>query len=398
VFFLDVFIRTEKQRQWLEKLSTVEEKIKQSAQQIDESNEFCGENIQTLRNLGYSKLTLPKEYGGEGFNVYDALLVHEKLSSLDGSTALTICWTVLCVGDIYQSQYWDKEKLEFFANEVLNGAITNRIASEAATGSPIRGGKPQTTAVKQGNQWVINGRKSFVTGSYELDYFIVTAWIEEKNTVGNFLISKNREGLTIEETWDVVSMRGTGSHDLIINNVLVDESNLVEIPSELPPIKGNGWGLLIPATYLGIANAARDYALEFANTHSPNSITGTIATLPNVQKLLGEIDLELTKSRLVLYGVAEAVIDPERAKNLTNEMNVAKHIVVNSAITIVDKAMRLVGAKSLQRSNPLQRYYRDVRAGLHNPPMDDLTISKLAHTAIQQYQDAKVKENEVQKV
>lgn len=58
--------------------------------------------------------------------------------------------------------------------------------------------------------------------------------------------------------------------------------------------------------------------------------------------------------------------------------------MTNRALEVVDKAMRLVGAKSLQRSNPLQRYYRDVRAGLHNPPMDDLTIKKLAETAIQQ--------------
>jgi alkylation response protein AidB-like acyl-CoA dehydrogenase len=60
-----------------------------------------------------------------------------------------------------------------------------------------------------------------------------------------------------------------------------------------------------------------------------------------------------------------------------------KHTVTNSAISIVDKAMRIVGAKSLQQSNPLQQYYRDFRAGLHNPPMDDMTIKKLALAAIE---------------
>ena len=68
---------------------------------------------------------------------------------------------------------------------------------------------------------------------------------------------------------------------------------------------------------------------------------------------------------------------------MTNELGAVKYTITNSAIDIVDKAMRIVGAKSLQRQNPLQRYYRDVRAGLHNPPMDDVTILKLAQTAIQ---------------
>ncbi|MBT2736578.1 hypothetical protein J7E66_17805 [Bacillus sp. ISL-7] len=124
---------------------------------------------------------------------------------------------------------------------------------------------------------------------------------------------------------------------------------------------------------------------------------GPIAQLPNVQALLGEMDLELYKARFALYGTAEAYIDEDRNKDITNEALVAKHIVTNSAITVVDKAMRLVGAKSLQLTNPLQRYYRDVRAGLHNPPMDDLTISKLAQTAIHQYESKGGKDNENEK-
>lgn len=393
----NVFVKTEKQHQWLERLATVEEELKQRAREYDELNKLCRENIQTLRQLGYTKLTLPVEYGGEGFNVYDTLLLQEKLASFDGSTALTSCWTLIAVGSIYESQNWDKEKLDFFGNEIRNGAITNYIASEAATGSPTRGGKPKTTAIKNGNQWVINGRKGFATGSHELDYFIVSTWIEERETIGNFLISKHAKGVSIEETWDVIAMRGTGSHDLILDNVTVDKSALVEIPSESTPAKGvPGWGLLIPATYLGIAQAARDYALEFANTYSPNSIKGTIATLSNVQTTLGEIDLELTKSRLALYGVAEAITDPERNGAITNEIGVAKHIVVNAANKIVDQAMRLVGARSLQRSNPLQRYYRDVRAGLHNPPLDDMTITNLAKSAMKEYQN-KNKERETVK-
>ena len=200
--------------------------------------------------------------------------------------------------------------------------------------------------------------------------------------MGYFLISKDTPGVSIEENWDVLSMRGTGSHDLVLENVHLPAEALVELAADRAHLANNGWLLLIPATYLGIAQAARDYAVQFAKTHSPNSIEGTIAQLPNVRTLIGEMDLELSKARFTLYGAAEAYDDRERRTRLTNELSVAKMVVTNAAMTIVDKAMRLVGAKSLQQSCPLQRYYRDVRAGLHNPPMDDTTIQKLADIAL----------------
>ena len=146
--------------------------------------------------------------------------------------------------------------------------------------------------------------------------------------------------------------------------------------------KLNSWLLTIPATYLGIAQAARDYAVTFAATHSPNSIQGTIGDLPNVQALIGEIDIELAKARFTLYGTATIAMNEATKQQSINAVNIAKYVVTNAAITVVDKAMRLVGAKSLQMNNPLQRYYRDVRAGLHNPPMDDLTIKLVAKEAL----------------
>lgn len=379
-----LFIQTDEQQHWLDKLATLEERFKSKAQEIDEQSIFPTENYQALRDIGYTKITLPKEFGGEGFSVYDSVLVHETLSSYCGSTGLSMAWTIQNVGELFENRYWPEGKLEEFGEAVRNGATINRAVSEFAMGSPVRGGRPATSAKRDGDRWIINGRKNYTTGSPELDYFLVSAWVEEDDHLGFFLVPKTAEGVSIDETWDVIAMRGTGSHDLVLENVRVEQSNLVEIPSYSTGFKLNGWLLLIPATYLGIAQAARDYAVNFANTHTPNSLNGPIAQLPNVQTLIGEIELELMNARFTLYGVAALYSNPESRNKITNEVNVAKHVVTNAAIKIVDKAMRLVGAKSLQRNNPLQRYYRDVRAGLHNPPMDDITIKKLAETAIQE--------------
>lgn len=102
------------------------------------------------------------------------------------------------------------------------------------------------------------------------------------------------------------------------------------------------------------------------------------------------MDLLLTQARHLIYHVAEVADDEARKDLLANEVAVAKYTVTNYAIDIVDIAMRVVGAQSLSRKNPLQRYYRDVRAGLHNPPMDDMVIQQLAKTALEEEKDQSV--------
>lgn len=380
----DLFIKSDRQKQWLEKLYEKEAEFRSRSAETDEQAKFPMENIQELVGMGYTSLPLTEEFGGEGIGIYDLVLFQETIASFDGATGLSIGWHMGTVGELYEKKLWSEDRLRFFAKEVLDGALVNRALSEAQTGSPTRGGRPGTTAVKKDDRWVISGRKGYTSMSPALTYFLTSVWIEEKESIGFFLLHKDTEGLSIDETWDVMAMRGTESHDLVLDNVHVDDSMLVESHVGPRGKRINGWALHIPACYLGIAQAARDYVIQFANTHSPNSIKGTISELPNVQRLLGEIDLELMTARHVIYNVAEAYDDVKRRPLLKNELSVAKYTVTNAAISIVDKAMRIVGAKSLQLSNPLQRYYRDVRAGLHNPPMDDMTIQKLALTAIEQ--------------
>ncbi|QTD42552.1 acyl-CoA dehydrogenase family protein [Sporosarcina sp. Te-1] len=378
----ELFIKSELQREWVTKIAELKDSIQSAADENDRLSRFPRETIQTLVEMGYTKLGLPKEFGGSSMTVSDLILLQETLASYDGATALSIGWHQGVIGDLYENRAWSQNRLDQFAIAVQNGALVNRAVSEAQTGSPVRGGRPQTEAVQVEGGWRVTGRKTFTSMSPVLTHFLVTAWIEERNGIGTFLIKRTDEGLSIDPTWNMVGMRATESHDLILEQVYVPVDQLVEFSSAPRTEKVNGWLLHIPACYLGIAQAARDYAIHFAVDYAPNSISGTISTLPNVQAAIGQMDLELIKARHVLYSVAEAYDDLSRRPYLTQELGVAKQTVTNAAIRIVDQAMRIVGAKSLEMSCPLQRYYRDVRAGLHNPPMDDMVISKLASNAI----------------
>lgn len=377
-----MFIQTAVQQQWIDRLQAQRQFFTEHAATNDETRTFPLAQIEWLAEQGYGTLTLPKQYGGQGFGVYDMVLMQETLASFDGSTALAIGWQLGVVGDIYEQKIWSPSMLQFLAAEIQQGALINRNASEAATGSPTRGGRPQTTAVLQGDTWILNGHKTFATTSPALRYFIVTAWVEAKQKVCHFLVPKETHGVTLQKTWNTVAMRSTASDDLHLQNVHIPEHYLVE---ELTVARGNrlnGWLLQIPACYLGIAQAARDYALHYAKTYAPNSIQGTISDLPNVQMHIGHIEQELMEMRHFLYSVARMYDDVTQRPHLTNELGAAKTKVVNGAIKVIDIAMRICGAHSLQMTCPLQRYYRDVRAGLHNPPMDDMTVMKLAQTAL----------------
>jgi alkylation response protein AidB-like acyl-CoA dehydrogenase len=192
----------------------------------------------------------------------------------------------------------------------------------------------------------------------------------------------SQDGVKIEETWDTVAMRGTRSDDLILENVRVKSEALVEEErgkSGLP----KAWLLHIPACYLGVAIAARNEAVHFAKTYKPNSLPGPISEVPEVQRKIGEMELELFKARELMYSVASKwVNEPESRMKMGQSLLAVKHVATNSAAKVVDLAMRIVGARSLAMSSPLQRHYRDVRAGLHNPPMDDMVISALAQRAL----------------
>ncbi len=377
------FIRTERQEQLFNQVAELADEFQSRSSTYDEEASFPVENIEALKKAGYTSLTVPSKYGGEDISLYELVLLQERLAQGDGSTALSIGWHLGIMMDIWEKQDWTTDKIAWIAKEVQNGALINRAVTEPKTGSPTRGGKPETLAKKVNDKWCITGRKTYTTMAPVLDYFIIIASIEGSDQLGEFVIDRDLSGVYIEETWDMISMRGTGSHDLVLDQVLVTEDNLVNVITPGGKTLPSGWLLHIPACYLGIAMAARNYALNFANEYSPNSIKGTIKELPNVQRLVGEIEVELMKARHLMYAVARKwdEMDQSGQAFLASELAAVKYVATNTAIAVVDKAMRIVGAASLQRKNPLQRYYRDVRAGLHNPPMDDMTISNLAKNA-----------------
>ncbi|MFC7392805.1 acyl-CoA dehydrogenase family protein [Scopulibacillus cellulosilyticus] len=375
------FIKTKQQKELYDLAYQHAEKFRERAAYYDETGEFPFENFKELKASDFPALTVPTEYNGRGISLYELVLVQETLGQGDAATTLGMGWHLGILMDLSIRREWDESIFQKLCEEVVSGKkLINRAATEPKTGSPTRGGKPYTTAVRQADGWLVNGHKSFASLAPIADYFVISASIEDSDQVGGFLIDTHRSGIQIKETWDTMSMRATGSDDLILKNIKVPVEAHVETirgghaNDKLPP----GWLLHIPACYLGIALAARRDVIAFAENYQPNSLPHPIKEVPHVQQKIGEIDLELMKARYLMYGVAEKWDEDEEMRPyLGPELSAVKYAATNAAVKVVDLAMRIVGGTSIFRSKPFERYYRDVRAGIHNPPNDDAVLGIL---------------------
>lgn len=374
----NLFIRNGKEKYWVQKAQELASEFKKTASIHDVEGSFPFDHFSMLKDAGITALTVQKEFGGQGLPLYSFLLVQEEIAKGDGATALCLGWHNGTFIQLNETEKWTPAMLETISREAVEkGILINSAATEPKTGSPARGGKPETEAKRVNGNWVISGRKTFTSLAPALDYYIVTAWIEEKQGIGEFLIPKEADGLRIEETWNTLGMRSTRSDDLILEQVKVPAEYLVSMKGEAKKKLPQAWLLHIPACYLGIASAARDFAVEFAKEYQPNSLSHPISEIPEIRRKVALMDVELMKSRHFLYHVASLWEDSEKRNELGPTLMAVKTEVTNSAMNVVDLAMRIVGGHSLSRGNPLERYYRDVRAGLHNPPSDDITYKVL---------------------
>lgn len=371
--------------QILAKLQTLTPIFQSRENELDQLNSFPFENIRALKEIGYTTLTLPTELGGKGATLTDFLTFQEQIAKGCGATALSIGWHMGTILEFAEHRHWNPKLVPLISEAIRKGALLNTAASERNAGSPLRGAKPRTTAVLASDQqsYILNGEKTFTSAAPVLDYIFVTATMAD-GEAATFVVPRTQKGVSIRETWDSVAMRGTASHDLVLDDVEVPADYILEKATTDRKNRRKGWMLHIPACYLGIAGAARDYAVRFAVEYAPTSLGKPIGTLATIQQQIGEMELKLVSAREFLYAIAEKY-EKNPDDDVKTEMAAVKTVVTNHAIDIVDLAMRIVGARSLSQQNPLHRYYQNVRAGLHNPPMDDITFKMLAEQALAEF-------------
>jgi alkylation response protein AidB-like acyl-CoA dehydrogenase len=365
----------------------------------DRDGSFPEEGLAALASSGYLALVVPESLGGRGACVSEMVLGNLELAKGDASLGLVVAMHGAFVGRVRDAGAWPPQLFEQVGCAIASardghGALINSLASEPELGSPSRGGLPRTRAERTAAGWRISGRKTFSTGAPVLRWGVITATADDgaaEPRLTSFLVPLAAPGVSVEASWDSLGMRATGSHTVVLDGVEVpadaevprsDASGGGSVPHE------RAWSLTVAAVYLGVAEAARDDAFAFARERRPTSLAGrSIASVPHIRQRAGRIDLQLYQARGLLVSTARAwdalqEAPPERRTALAGSLAAAKIVATNAAVAVTEDAMRLIGGSSLDRGQPLERHYRDVRAGLHHPPQEDAALELLARQAL----------------
>lgn len=388
----EIYPLTERQQRFVEIARALAVKFSERAPQHDRDGSFPFENFADLRAARYPAWMVPTRYGGEGLNLIECVMLAETLAEGDGSTALSAVMHMQTIGGAGESRRWPEPLFaEVCRAAVERGAMINSISTEPEVGSPSHGGKPATTATPvpaEGDRpagYLINGHKNFGSLIPTLDYIVSSATVQdESQEAASFLITPG-PGVEILETWDALGMRSTGSHDVIYQDVFVPADHIIRfVPLAPNQARANAWfTLAVSAVYVGVASAALHSAIHYARNRKPPSLGKPIAELENIQRRLGEAELLLHQARMQIYYAAD-VWDryPDQRVKTGELLLVAKYTATNNAVDVVDHCMRVVGGASMTKALPLERYYRDVRAGVGHPTQDDQALVLLGKAAI----------------
>lgn len=362
----------------------------------DRAGTFPLENYADLHEAGYLRLVLPREYGGEGADLFESVLAQERLAQGDGATALASAMSIQILGRVAEERAWPAALFATICETIARaGGLINSLVTEPELGSISRGGVPASTATPTAGGWLINGHKIFATGGPALRYLVTGVQLPPaadapQGEVASAIVAAGTPGLRMVDTWsDNLSLRTCGNYDVYYEQVLVPEGWLIDrrpigapvAPGQRPGL--NGWSLTIAAVYLGIGQAACDAACDYANGRVPSSLGMPIAELPHIQQWLGQIQVTLDAARAVLYSAAQAwAMHPNQRPALSEQIAAAKYLCTNAACAATEQALRVAGGFSLTRDLPLERYFRDARAGLFQPPQDDLALAQIGRATL----------------
>lgn len=365
------------------------------ADAYDRTGTFPADFYRELSAAGYPAFVVPQEFGGRGASLYDMVLTQEILASGCGSTAMAIDMTIHVVGRIGELRNYPSDIYATICHDIVHhGALLNAVASEKELGSPSRGGLPQTTAHWDGQQWRINGHKLFVSMAPILRYFITAVALPSSAEMpnggtANAIVRGDSPGIEIVDTWkDALALRSSGSGDVIYRDVpvadawLIDRKAVGAPPPPPEPPTGMAWfALTLAAVYLGIGQAALNSVVAYAKERVPTALGKPIATLPLIQRHMGEASIPLQSARALLHEVAATwSYQPAQRLHLAPRIAAAKYAATNAALVATDQALRIAGGFGITRDLPLERMFRDVRAGITHPPNDDAALEMVGRS------------------
>ena len=341
-----------------------EKEVKPLAQEVDETEQFPTETVAKMAKTGFLGIPVPKEYGGQGCDPLAYAMCVEELSKVCGTTGVIVsAHTSLCCDPI-QTYGTEEQKMKYLVPLAKGEKLGAFGLTEPGAGTDAQG--QQTKAVLDGDEWVLNGTKIFITNGKEADVYVViavTGTVEKRGKlqkeISAFIVEKGTPGFTFGTNEKKMGIRGSATYELIFTDCRIPKENLLGKKGEgfkiaMHTLDGGRIG--IAAQALGIAEGALERTIEYVKERK--QFGRSIAQFQNTQFQLADMATKVQAAQMMVY---RAAIAKATQKDYGFEAAMAKLYAAEVAMEVTTKAVQLHGGYGYIREYDVERMMRDAK-------------------------------------
>lgn len=335
-----------------------EKNIRPYVMEWDEKQIFPKELFHKLGEMGFMGIVIPEEYGGSGLGYHEYVAILDEISQIDPSIGLSVAaHNSLCTNHIYE--FGNEEQRKKWLPQLASGKIIGAWGiTEHNTGSDAGG--MNTTAIKDGDEWVINGAKNFITHAISGEIAVVMARTGEKGAKNNataFVLEKGMSGFSSGKKENKLGMRASETAELIFDNVRVpDTHRLGEVGEGFKQAMKilDGGRISIAALALGTARGAYKSALKYSKERQ--QFGQPINKFQAINFMLADMATEIDASELLIRRASEMKME---GKVITKEGAMAKLFASETCVRVANNAVQIFGGYGYSKEFPVEKFYRD---------------------------------------
>ena len=344
--------------------------VKPIAAEVDEEEKFPEENVKKMAELGFFGIPVPKKYGGQGSDVLTYALCVEEISKVCGTTGVIIsAHTSLCIDPIMHFGT-EEQKMKYVPDLASGKKIGAFGLTEPGAGTDAQG--QQTTAVLDGDHWVLNGSKIFITNAGFADVFIViavTGIVKDKKgrpvkEISAFIVERDFPGFSIGKHEKKMGIRGSSTCELVFEDCIVPKENLLGVQGRgfiIAMATLDGGRIGIAAQALGIAEGAIEETIKY--TKERVQFGKRISQQQNTQFQLADMAARTQGAQYLVYAAAckkQAANDNPNIR-YSAEAAMAKLVASETASDVTRRCLQLFGGYGYTRDYPIERMMRDAK-------------------------------------
>ena len=347
-----------------------ENEVKPIAAEIDEEERFPIENVKKMAKLGLLGIPVPKQYGGQGADVLTYAMCVEELSKVCATTGVIVsAHTSLCIDPIL-NYGTEEQKMKYIPDLAAGRKLGAFGLTEAGAGTDAQG--QQTTAVLNGENWILNGSKIFITNAGYADVFIViaiTGTVTDKRgrkskEISAFIVDKTSPGFSVGKHEKKMGIRGSSTSEIIFEDCIIPKDNLLgKVGKGFPIAMGtlDGGRIGIAAQALGIAEGAIDETVKYVGERI--QFGRRIGQFQNTQFQLADMAAKTQAAKYLVYAAAckKDAVNGGLKEKYSLDAAMAKLVASETASDVTRRCVQLFGGYGYTRDYPIERMMRDAK-------------------------------------